>query len=94
MQVRVFVIMEGGLIQNVLADDPDVVDVVVIDYDADGASMEDGIMDVPQACLAEPNESITGYAPALVSRWACVEIEHANRHLTAFADGAFGEGPA
>lgn len=61
MHTRIFVIMEGGLIQNICATDPDIVDVVVIDYDTDGVDRED-LTEVPQ----KGHHS----AKATVERWS------------------------
>jgi ParB-like chromosome segregation protein Spo0J len=46
---RIAIVLEGGMIQSVITDDPSLrdVDVMVIDYDTDGAD-EQSIIHVPQ----------------------------------------------
>lgn len=88
MQVRVFVIVEGGAIQNVLADDPDVVDVVVVDYDTDGVPIEE-TTDVPQDDAAG---KVTGYAKAVVTRWGSEGLALPGQALYDKAVKMFGEG--
>lgn len=58
--IRITIILEGGLIQNVLSEIP--VEYVVIDYDTDGSV--DGITDVPQ--LNEFGETTDETAEAFV----------------------------
>ena len=88
MQVRVFVIMEDGVIQNVLADmdDPDVVEVVVVDYDTDGVPLEE-TTGVPQDDAAG---KVTGYVRAVVSRWGSDGIETVGQALHDKAVKMFG----
>lgn len=90
MQVRVFVIMEGGVIQNVLADDPDVVDVVVVDYDTDGVPLEETTM-TPQDD-ASGKGATDGYERAIVSYWASEAIPWVGDLLRHKAVKMFGEG--
>jgi len=90
MQVRVFVIMEEGIIQNVLADDPDVVDVVVVDYAHDGTDPSDpDLTMVPQD---DANGKVTGYEPAFVSRWGNEGLALPGQALYQKAVKMFGEG--
>jgi hypothetical protein len=89
MQVRVFIIMEDGLIQNVLADNPDVVDVIVMDYDTDGATEDDGLTMVPQS-----GDTVYREEAALVSRWGQDAIACVDADLAALARDKFGEAEA
>lgn len=43
---RIFINIEGGLIQSVVSDFP--CDIVKIDYDTEGATAEDGVLDFDQ----------------------------------------------
>ena len=47
MTNRVVVTVEGGVVQSVVADRPDELDIVVLDYDTQGAD-EDGIEYITQ----------------------------------------------
>jgi hypothetical protein len=38
---RIVVVIEGGLVQTILADDPDGIEAVVLDYDTEGADPGD-----------------------------------------------------
>ena len=87
--VRVFVIVEGGLIQNVLASDPAVVDVVEIDYDTDGMERNETTQ-VPQVRDGKFN----GNALAAMSRWSSDSICEVEKLLAAKAVRMFGEGPS
>lgn len=92
MHARVFVIVEGGLIQNVMADDHDVVDVVVVDYDTEGATEEElsEATMVPQISGGD----IVGDEPAWVSHWTSSEVEYAHPHFLRWADDVAREVPA
>ena len=87
MHVRVFVIMEGGVIQNVLADDPDIVDVVVVDYDVDGGDPENTTQ-VPQ----QWDGKVTDFSPAYVTRWPVNGFDTPTKALEDKADEMFGPG--
>lgn len=90
MQNRVYIIVEGGLIQNVLADDPETVDVVVIDYDTEGATEEEiaeGCTMIPQITGGE----VEGEEPAWVSRWPSEAIGQVDEWIQATAIVKFGE---
>jgi hypothetical protein len=54
--------MEGGLIQNICATDPDIVDVVVIDYDTDGVDEED-LTTVPQRGSHSARATVERWCP-------------------------------
>lgn len=69
---RIAIIMEGGLIQDILADEE--VDITIIDYDTEGAEEED-LTAVPkkdgrsvEAFIGYPNADISAEARKLLDR--------------------------
>ena len=88
MQVRVFVIVQDGAIQDVLADDPDVVNVVVVDYDVEGVP-DDETTWVPQD---DADGKVTGSAEAVVTRWGNEGLALPGQALYQKAVRMFGEG--
>lgn len=87
-QVRVFVIVQDGAIQDVLADDPDVVDVVVVDYDVEGVPVGETAL-VPQD---DADGKVTGYEAAIVTRWGDGGLALPGQALYQRAVKMFGEG--
>ena len=82
LPARVIVIMDGGLIQNVLIADGEPAHVVVIDYDTEGAG-DDETIPVPQA---EPGET----EPAIISHWSNPPKVNAEEPNGAFLLSLFG----
>lgn len=66
---RVYVIVQGGLVQSVLADDPTNIDAVVVDYDVDVA---DAVM-IPQTRTQDGFVDVEGEEPAHVGFWSNLE---------------------
>lgn len=59
---RIVIVMDGGLVQQVLADRP--VEVLVVDYDVDGADLEDLTL-MPQEPVASEAQTFVHAAVAL-----------------------------
>lgn len=63
---RLFINIEGGLVQAVVADVP--VEVVKIDYDTEGSGPDDGVVKFPQS---DENGGDGGTADAFVDLFGC-----------------------
>lgn len=46
--IRIVVGVEGGIVQGVSTDAAEIIEVIVLDYDTDGAAPSDGVKKVPQ----------------------------------------------
>jgi hypothetical protein len=88
---RVFVIMKGGGIQNVMATEEGV-DVVVIDYDTDGCD-EKEMAEATFVPQEGPGESINAFTQAFVSRWSPEGMRAPFGPLSLMADVMFGPEP-
>lgn len=57
---RIAIIVEGGLVQTVVTDDPDLkLEIIVIDYDTDGAT--DEIVKVPSLRYGPPDDAVAHF---------------------------------
>jgi hypothetical protein len=84
---RCVIVMDGGLVQSVLADVP--LDVVKIDYDTDGCTLEDGIVeltDVDEDTGLERESESTAFISEIGSDLAPEYVAARFRQCEQFAD--------
>jgi hypothetical protein len=80
---RIVIIMDGGLVQNVLATNGEC-DVTVIDYDTDGALPDERVRAVPQVSEGK----LEGIEPAFINHWC--EVEEISPDLHKLLDAMYG----
>jgi hypothetical protein len=82
MHTRVVVTMEGGIIQDVSASDPSIVDVIVLDFDVEG---------VPSDELSVIERTETSGQACSASRWGEDGLTPLDEDVEQFCIEAFGE---